>query len=101
MIGSDWIVGAVGALQFEVMADRIRTEFDLSVYFETAGLYLARWVEADEQMHMKEFIDSNKTAIADDHDGAPVYLARNAWHLERGEEDWPNVRFLKTKDYVD
>jgi peptide chain release factor 3 len=101
LIGADWIVGAVGPLQFEVMADRIRTEFDVPVHFEPTGLYMARWVEADDHLLMKEFIDANKTAIADDHDGAPVYLARNAWHLDRGAEDWPKIRFLKTKDYVE
>ena len=101
VIGADWIVGAVGPLQFEVMADRIRTEFDVPVHFEPTGLYMARWVEADDHILLKEFIDANKTAIADDHDGAPVYLARNAWHLDRGAEDWPDIRFLKTKDYVE
>lgn len=101
VIGADWIVGAVGPLQFEVMADRIRTEFDVQVHFEPTSLYTARWVEADDHLLMKKFIDANKTAIAGDHDGAPVYLARNAWHLDRGAEDWPDIRFLKTKDHIE
>ena len=101
MIGADWIVGAVGPLQFEVMADRIRTEFDVPVHFEPTSLYTARWVEADDHLIMKKFTDANKTALAEDHDGAPVYLARNAWHLDRGADEWPDVRFLKTKDHIE
>jgi len=101
LAGADWIVGAVGPLQFEVMADRIRTEFDVPVLFEPTGLYMARWVEADSQALLKDFIEANKTSIAEDHDGMPVYLARNAWHLDRGADDWPDIRFLKIKDQVD
>ncbi|MBT4934406.1 MAG: peptide chain release factor 3 [Rhodospirillaceae bacterium] len=101
IVGADWIVGAVGPLQFEVMADRIRTEFEVPVHFEPTSLFTARWIEADETLQMKKFIDANSTAVAEDHDGAPVYLARNAWHLERGAKDWPDIRFLKTKDHVE
>jgi len=101
MVGADWIVGAVGPLQFEVMADRIRTEFEVPVHFEPTSLFTARWVEADDALALKKFIDANATAVAKDHDGAPVYLARNAWHLERGAKDWPDIRFLKTKDHVE
>jgi len=99
--GADWIVGAVGPLQFEVMTDRIRTEFDVPVLFEPTGLFVARWVEADNQPILKEFIEANKTSIANDHVGAPVYLARNAWHLDRGVENWPDIRFQKIKDLVE
>jgi len=45
---------------------------------------------------LKKFIDKNPTAIADDHDGTPVFLARNAWHLDTTAEEWPDIRLLKT-----
>ena len=97
-LGSDWIVGVVGSLQFEVMADRIRTEYDVPVRFESAELYTARWIEADDVRDLKKFSDNNQSSLAEDHDGAPVFLARNAWALGRAEEDWPNIRFVKTKE---
>ncbi len=97
-IGRDWIVGVIGPLQFEIMADRIRTEYDVPVRFESTTLYTARWIEADEPLVLKKFIDVNSTAIADDHDGAPVFLARNAWHLDQAQKDGPDIRFLKTKE---
>ncbi|MHA1570379.1 MAG: peptide chain release factor 3 [Alphaproteobacteria bacterium] len=95
---SDWIVGVVGSLQFEVLADRIRTEYSIPVHFEATSLYTARWIEADDTALVKKFGDGNKDAMADDHDGTPVFLARNAWHLDRAAEDWPDIRFLKVKE---
>jgi peptide chain release factor 3 len=97
-IGADWIIGVVGSLQFEVMADRIRTEYEVPVIFESTSLYTARWIEADNQLDLKKFIDANSTAIADDHDKEPVFLARNAWHLNRASEDFTDIKFLKTKE---
>ena len=97
-IGSDWIVGVVGSLQFEVMADRIRTEYDVPVHFENTSLFTARWIEAEDQVVMKEFINKNEPSVASDHDGAPVFLARNAWHISKAEEDWPKIQFQRTKE---
>ncbi len=99
-LGSDWIVGVVGSLQFEVMADRIRTEYNVPVHFEATELYTARWIEAEDPALVKSFIDKNEANVADDHDSAPVFLARNAWHMGKAEEDFPNVQFRKTKEQI-
>ena len=80
------------------MADRIRTEYDVPVRFEATAIMTARWVEADGSRQMKSFTDANASAMAEDHDGAQVFLARNAWHLNRAGEDWPDIRFLKTRE---
>ena len=98
--GTDWIVGVVGTLQFDVLADRIRTEYDVPVRFEQAELFTARWLQADDPATLKKFLDSNRVAVADDHDDAPVFLARNAWHLNRTIEDNPEIKFLKTRELV-
>ncbi len=95
-MGSTWIVGVVGTLQFDVLADRIRTEYNIPVIFESTSLHTARWVEADDPRLLERFTSANESAMADDHTGAPVFLARNAWHLERTAEDWPDVRLLKS-----
>jgi len=98
--GTDWIVGVVGPLQFDVLADRIRTEYEVPVKFEQTELYTARWLTAPDAAVLKKFMDSNRIAVADDHDGAPVFLARNAWHLNRTVEDNPEITFLKTRELV-
>jgi peptide chain release factor 3 len=96
-IDPNWIVGVVGALQFDVLADRIRTEYDIPVKFEPVALYTARWLSADDPKKMKTFMDANNSAIANDHDGDPVFLARNAWHLEDAQSKYPDIMFRKTK----
>lgn len=98
--GSDWIIGVMGALQFDVLADRIRTEYGIPVRFETTAIHAARWVEADDALLMKKFLEANQSALAEDHNGAPVFLARNAWHLADAREKWPQVRFLETKEQL-
>jgi peptide chain release factor 3 len=98
-IGNDWIVGVAGALQFDVLADRIRTEYNVDVIFEGTSLYTARWIEANDIL-LKKFVTANSGTMAEDHNGSPVFLARNAWHLKSTGEDWPDVRFLTTKEQV-
>ncbi|HCS68545.1 MAG TPA: peptide chain release factor 3, partial [Rhodospirillaceae bacterium] len=97
-MGADWIVGVVGGLQFDVLADRIRTEYDVPVHFEPTELYTARWVDADTPQAMKTFMDANRTSMAEDHEGTPVFMARNAWHLNHTQENAPGIHFHRTKE---
>lgn len=97
-LGLDWIVGVVGSLQFDVLADRIRTEYDIPVRFEASSVHAARWLASDQPAMLERFISENQASMADDHDGIPVFLARNLWHLERAEKDWPAIRFLKVRE---
>ena len=94
-LGGDWIIGVIGQLQFEVMADRIRTEYEVPVVFEESNLITARWVKSNEQNSLNEFIKKHKDVIADDHKGNPVFLARNNWHIDHTIEEWPNLKFSK------
>lgn len=93
----DWVVGVVGPLQFDVLKDRIRTEYEIPVKFEATSLYTARWLRCDDALKLKKFIDTNQSAIANDHDGDPVFMARNAWHLNDAEDKNPDIQFLATK----
>ena len=47
---------------------------------------------------MKRFLDETRGSLGEDHDGAPVYLARNAWELNRTIKDWPDVQFHATRE---
>ncbi|HVS13833.1 MAG TPA: peptide chain release factor 3 [Thermoanaerobaculia bacterium] len=99
-LGSDWIVGVAGALQFDVLADRIRTEYDIEAHYQATSVQVARWVDADDPRLLKRFIDANEAKIAEDHDGLPVFLAASAYYLDRAKEEWPEVRFLTTREQV-
>ena len=72
----------------------------LPVHFEGTGLYTARWVESDDAAELKRFLGKNQASTAEDHTGATVFLARNDWHLDTTAEEWPALRFLKTKEQV-
>ncbi|MDR3514692.1 MAG: peptide chain release factor 3 [Azospirillaceae bacterium] len=98
LLGADWIVGVVGPLQFEVLAARIEAEYDIKARFETAAVDAARWIECSDPVMLKGFIDANRGSLAQDHDGALVFLARNSWHLNRTQEDYPGVQFLRTRE---
>jgi peptide chain release factor 3 len=93
-MGSEWVVGVVGRLQFDVLADRIRTEYGLPVHFESVPYVTARWAVAADHRVLESFCDAHEQHIADDHTGAPVFLARNDWQLEHACDDFPGVRLL-------
>jgi peptide chain release factor 3 len=96
-IGADFIVGAVGQLQFEVMADRLETEYGLDVIFESAPYAEARWL-AGSRADLEDFAGKHRTAMAADIDAAPVFLAKSAWEIGYVTERFPNVRFERTKE---
>jgi peptide chain release factor 3 len=49
---------------------------------------------------LKKFIDNNKANMAEDHNGSPVFLARNLWRLDKAIEENPDLQFLKTKEQL-
>jgi len=98
LIGSDWIVGVVGALQFQILADRIRTEYEVPVIFEPTSFVSARWVEGDTNA-VKDFTEKNRGNVGTDNEGDWVFLARNDWHLNKTQEDFPKIKMLTTKQH--
>jgi peptide chain release factor 3 len=95
--GGDWIIGVVGALQLEVLTARLEAEYGLATRLEGAPYEAARWLDADPP-ELDRFRASPHTAVAEDHDGVPVFLARNAWDLRTTVEEWPAIRFRETRE---
>jgi peptide chain release factor 3 len=98
MVGADYIVGVVGQLQLEVLQSRVEKEYNVAISFESVGLEVARWVESDDEDELKRFITAQKTAMAEDRNGAPVFMAQSAWWVNRAQQDFPKIRFLATKE---
>ncbi|MCK0142463.1 peptide chain release factor 3 [Aliiroseovarius sp. F20344] len=98
-IGSGFIVGVVGALQFEVLASRIEMEYGLPVRFEQSQFTSARWI-LGEKDEVEKLVDANKQHIAHDNDGDPVFLTRLQWDIDRVERDYPNLRLSATKEMM-
>ena len=97
MLGADFIVGAVGQLQFEVMADRLATEFQLEVIFEASPYAEARWI-AGAKADLEDFMGKHRPQMAEDIDQAPVFLGKTAWEINYVAERYPKVAFLKTRE---
>ena len=97
MIGAGWIVGVVGALQFEVLASRIEQEYGIPVRFEQTQFTSARWLSGS-QNKMDAFVNTNKGHMAEDHDGYPVFMTRLQWDIDRVERDFPDLKLNSTRD---
>ncbi len=96
--GGDLVVGAVGALQFDVLDERMKAEYGLEVIFETSPYQAARWVSADARADLEAFAEKSKMQMAEDVDNAPVYLGKSAWEIGYVQEKNPRVRFSATKE---
>jgi len=99
MIGSGFIVGVVGQLQFEVLASRIEQEYSLPVRFEPSNFTSARWVSGPKA-EMEKFTSVNKGHIAIDNDGDTVFLTRLKWDIDRIERDYPELKLTATKEMM-
>ena len=99
MIGSGFIVGVVGALQFEVLASRIELEYGLPVRFEPSQFTSARWITGP-QAAVDKFVNINKGHISHDNDGDLVYLTRLQWDIDRIERDHPDLTLSATKEMM-
>ena len=97
LIGSQWTVGVVGQLQLDVLKSRLQAEYGLDVDLENSPYETARWVAGTPDEILK-FRDANRGQMAEDRDGAPVFLAKSAWELGYVGGKFPNIRFLKTRE---
>ena len=92
------ILGAVGQLQFDVVADRLRHEYGVECQFESVQVATARWVECDDAAMLDRFRNRCADNLALDHAGALVYVAPTRVNLTLTEERWPDVRFSDTRE---
>jgi peptide chain release factor 3 len=95
---NDLILGAVGVLQFDVAAYRLRDEYGVEAVVEPVGVYAARWVECPDQKVEQQFRAKAYDNLAEDGDGRLVYLAPTRVNLDLTIERWPDVRFFATRE---
>jgi peptide chain release factor 3 len=96
--GAAPVVGVVGTLQLDVLAARLAAEYGVAIGFDTPPYALARWISSDSHHALQRFINDNRTAIADDVDGDPVFLATSAFMMRRAAELAPELSFRDIKD---
>ena len=97
--GSGAIVGVVGALQLDVLQARLEAEYGLPVAFEPTRFSLCRWISAENPADLETFMDRHRSAIANDLDGAPVFLSPSQFSLEYDAERTPGLILKDIKEY--
>src|SRR5437870_1925584 len=97
---NDLILGAVGPLQFEVVAFRLEDEYGVQCVFDPVAIHTARWVESTDARRLAEFRARAEQRLALDHSGALVYLAPSRVNLELTIERFPDIRFHETREHA-
>ena len=98
IMSNDLILGAVGVLQFDVAAYRLKDEYGVEAIFEPVGVVTARWVHCDNAKKLEEFREKNASNLAVDAAGQLVYLAPTRVNLQLAQERAPDVRFAATRE---
>jgi len=100
LASNDLILGAVGQLQFDVVAYRLKHEYGVDCAFEPVPVTTARWVSCADAKRLEEFRNKLWDSLALDHGGDLVFLAQGRVHLELSQERWPEVRFASTREHI-
>ncbi len=96
---NDLILGAVGVLQFDVVAQRLRDEYKVDCDFEAVNVHTARWVSSDDEQQLARFRDKAAQNLALDHGGDLVYIAPTHVNLQMAQEKWPEIEFHATREH--
>jgi peptide chain release factor 3 len=96
---NDLILGAVGVLQFDVVAHRLKDEYGVECQFEPVSVATARWVECANEQVETRFRDKAYEYLGEDQSGALVYIAPTRINLELAIEKWPDVAFHATREH--
>jgi len=96
---NDLIVGAVGVLQFEVVAFRLEDEYKVEAIYEPVTVYVARWVDSENKAKLEEFRKKAHENLSIDGGGYLTYLAPTRVNLSLMEERWPDIEFRATREH--
>src|SRR5947208_2073081 len=94
------LLGAVGQLQFEVVAHRLEHEYGVKARVQPSRFQVARWVTCDDANELKRFIDGNSHRVAYDAVDAPTVLVEYAPELRAIESNWPKIKFHALREHA-
>ena len=99
LISNDLILGAVGALQFDVVAYRLKHEYGVECTYDKIDVATARWVESEDPKKLEDFRKNGEARLALDRAGNLAYLAPTMVNLDLTRERWPQIQFLTTREH--
>jgi peptide chain release factor 3 len=100
LLSNDYVLGAVGVLQFEVVAQRLATEYGVEVRLDSLSYTASRWVDCADQNELESFRKKEASTLALDAEGKLAYLASSDWWLNRMKQNWPKIEFLSATEMV-
>ena len=98
--GGDMILGAVGVLQFDVVAERLKTEYAVDAIFEAVTVQTARWIQCADPKMLAEFTRKHEEQLAEDAGNRLAYLAPSRVNLDLTMERWPQIVFHATREHA-
>lgn len=98
--GSLLLLGAVGQLQFEVVAHRLEHEYGVKARIMGSQFNLARWVTSEDPNELKKFMDANAHRVALDAVDAPTLLVDHSATLRAVEQQWPKIKFHALREHA-
>ena len=96
---NDLIVGAVGVLQFDVVAYRLKEEYKVDCVYESISVATARWIYCEDDKKLEEFKKKAQDQLSVDGGGHLTYLAPSRVNLSLMEERWPEIEFRATREH--
>jgi len=100
LMSNDLILGAVGVLQFDVVAYRLKDEYGVEATFENVNVVTARWIKCSDAKKLEEFREKAAPNLALDAAGELVYIAPSRVNLQLTEERWPDISFAATREHA-
>jgi len=97
--GAQTLLGAVGRLQFEIVAHRLSAEYNVDALYDNVDIYTARWLTYPDEATRKKFEKEEAMSLAKDVDGNPVFLSSNKYNLKLTVERWPTIGFHATREH--
>jgi peptide chain release factor 3 len=98
-MGNDYILGAVGVLQFDVIMARLKDEYGVEALYEPAQYNCARFITAVDKRKLADFERALHGSLAMDAENNLAYLAPSQWRLEDTQEKWPDIAFNTTREH--
>lgn len=98
LANNDLIVGAIGILQFDVVVNRLKNEYNVEAIYEHVNVATARWVECSDANKFEEFKRRNEMNLALDGSDNLTYVAPTMVNLNLAQEKYPEVKFFSTRE---
>jgi peptide chain release factor 3 len=98
LVGNEYVLGAVGVLQFDVIKARLEAEYGVEVRLDPAAFTSARYVSADDPAALELFVRKNEIRVLRDPEGGYVYTAQDEWWMGQAVKEWPKIRFERARE---